>query len=348
MSGGIIQLIAVGQQDTHVVGNPEISFFRSSYRRHTNFAQYVDRQVIQGNPHEGGMSSVRIEKKGDLLNYMFITALQNGVVQSFTNWTQVINKIELFIGGQLVDTQDSVFCEQIAIDSLSQRYTQGSAASLHNGLDTSSDFYPLRFFFCENWQSSIPLLALEHHDVELRIYWGTNVSYDFEIAANFIVLDDPERQDIRSQDNIDMLIFQIQKNIPSNEKIMDLSFNHPVKFLASSNAVVGGSNPLASTSNRVKFEINGLDITDFKQSSPYFTTIPAYYHTQYSRGNKTYMFIYPFCLDTTKLQPTGTLNFSRVTTFRIHSEEVLTQPVYAVNYNILRIQNGMGGVVYAN
>ena len=349
MSGGIVQLIAVGQQDTHIVGVPEISFFRSSYRRHTNFAQYVDRQIIKGNPYPGGMSTVSIEKKGDLLNYMFLTALQGGQVQSFTNWTQIIDKIELLIGGQVVDSQDSVFCEQIAIDALSQRYTQGSAASLHNGLDTSSDFYPLRFFCCENWQSSLPLLALEHHEVELRIYWGSGVSsYEFEIGANFIVLDDSERNDLRQQEKIDMLIFQVQKNIPSGEKVQDLSFNHPVKFLASSNAVVGGSNPLASVTNKVKFEINGLDITDAKQSSPYFTTIPAYYHTQYSRGNKTYMFIYPFCLDTTKLQPTGTLNFSRVTTFRIHSEEVLTQPVYAVNYNILRIQNGMAGVVYAN
>ena len=349
MSSGIVQLVAIGQQDTHIVGNPEISFFRSSYRRHTNFAQYVERHNIQGNPFPGGMSTVQVEKKGDLLNYMFLTAIQNGQVKSFTDWTQIIDKVELLIGGQVIDTQDSVFCEQIAIDTLSQKYTQGSAASLHNGLDTTSDFYPLRFFCCENWQSSLPLVCLEHHDIDLRIYWGSGVSdYSFEFAANFIVLDESERIDLRERDKIDMLIFQVQKNIPSGEKIQDLSFNHPVKFLASSNAVVGGSNPLASVTNKIKFEINGVDITDSKQSSPYFTTIPAYYHTQYSRGNKTYMFLYPFCLDTTKLQPTGTLNFSRVTTFRIHSEEVLSQPVYAVNYNILRIQNGMAGVVYAN
>lgn len=349
MSGGIVQLIAVGQQDVHFVNKPEISFFQSSYRRHTNFAQYVDSQIIQGNPSPGGMSSVHIEKKGDLLNYMFLTALQNGVVQSVTNWTDVIDKIELLIGGQVIDTQDSVFCEQIAIDALSQRYTQASAASLHNGLDTSSDFYPLRFFCCENWQSCLPIVCLEHHEVDLRIYWGPGAGgYNFEFAANFICLDDTERNILREKEKIDMLIFQVQKNIPSGEKIQDLSFNHPVKFFASSNAIVGSSNPLASVTNKIKFEINGLDITDMKPSSPYFTTIPAYYHTQYSRGNKTYMFIYPFCLDTTKLQPTGTLNFSRVTTFRIHSEEVLNQPVYAVNYNILRIQNGMAGVVYAN
>jgi hypothetical protein len=77
--------------------------------------------------------------------------------------------------------------------------------------------------------------------------------------------------------------------------------------------------------------------------------------------------IIPFCLDTGKLQPTGTLNFSRLDTYRLITPVQLTgglsglaQSVgslrgtpgvlylYAVNYNILRIQKGMGGLLYAN
>ena len=349
MSGGIIQLISIGQQDVHMSGDPQISFFRSAYKRHTNFAQYTTRQIIQGNPVPSGMSTVRIEKKGDLLNYMFLVALQDNVVQPILDWGAIIDKVELLVGGQVIDTQDSVFCEQIAIDTMSQRFTQSSAASLHNGIETVSDFYPLRFFCCENWQSSIPLVALENHDVEIRIYWANDVQYyTMEFSANFIVLDDPERDDIRSQEKTDILIFQIQKSLPSGGKVHELTFNHPVKFLASSNAVSSSVNALASTTNKIKLEINGLDITESRPACPYFTTIPSYYHTQYSRGNRTYLFLYPFCLDTSKLQPTGTLNFSRITSFRIHSDEELTRPVYAVNYNIFRVQNGMGGVLYAN
>ena len=66
MSGGIAQLVAVGAQDAHLVGDPEVSFFRSTYRRHTNFSQTVERQVIQGALSAGGMSTVRFERKGDL------------------------------------------------------------------------------------------------------------------------------------------------------------------------------------------------------------------------------------------------------------------------------------------
>jgi hypothetical protein len=71
--------------------------------------------------------------------------------------------------------------------------------------------------------------------------------------------------------------------------------------------------------------------------------------------------IISYCLDTSKLQPTGTLNFSRLDTFRLVTDPQLpsgmlgltdrsnTSPyLYAVNYNVLRIQNGLGGLLYAN
>ena len=72
MSGGIAQLVAVGAQDVHLVGQPEVSFFRSTYKRHTNFSQTVERQVIQGNVANGGMSTVRFERKGDMLGYVYL------------------------------------------------------------------------------------------------------------------------------------------------------------------------------------------------------------------------------------------------------------------------------------
>ena len=66
--------------------------------------------------------------------------------------------------------------------------------------------------------------------------------------------------------------------------------------------------------------------------------------------------IIPYCLDTSKLQPTGTLNFSRLDNYRVvaptGSNLLLLSGgasyFYAVNYNILRIQNGLGGLLYAN
>ena len=114
MSGGIAQLVAVGAQDAHLVGQPEISFFRSTYKRHTNFSQTVERQVIQGNVSNGGMSTVRFERKGDLLNYVYLVPNNGSLTQAIADWTSVIDKVELLVGGQVIDDQDSTYSTLIA------------------------------------------------------------------------------------------------------------------------------------------------------------------------------------------------------------------------------------------
>ena len=55
MSGGIAQLVAVGAQDAHLVGQPEISFSALP----TSDTRTTERQVIQGNVSNGGMSLFR-------------------------------------------------------------------------------------------------------------------------------------------------------------------------------------------------------------------------------------------------------------------------------------------------
>jgi hypothetical protein len=83
--------------------------------------------------------------------------------------------------------------------------------------------------------------------------------------------------------------------------------------------------------------------------------VASYYHTSYGSsssaaqdGFESMTLVMPFCLDASKLQPTGTCNFSRMDSARLVSDAAINGAVYAVNYNILRIQNGMGGLLYAN
>ncbi len=114
MSGGIAQLVAVGAQDVHLVGQPEVSFFRSTYKRHTNFSQTVERQVIQGNVSNNGMSTVRFERKGDMLGYVYLAPNDGLKSNTITDWTTVISKVELLIGGQVIDEQDVTYSRLIA------------------------------------------------------------------------------------------------------------------------------------------------------------------------------------------------------------------------------------------
>ena len=100
----------------------------------------------------------------------------------------------------------------------------------------------------------------------------------------------------------------------------------------------------------------------------HFSDGPQYYNTPYGyvhNNSVANVAIISYCLDTSKLQPTGTLNFSRLDTFRIVVPPTLPNGVlglyntnltsayptpflYAVSYNVLRIQNGLGSILYAS
>jgi hypothetical protein len=331
MSGGIAQLVAVGAQDAHLVGQPEVSFFRSNYKRHTNFAQTVERQVIQGNPSSNGMSTVRFERKGDMVGYVYIA--NRGV--NITNWNPRISKVELLIGGQVIDEQDYEFSSNLAPTVMNQTYSKSTYVD--------EAFYPLRFSFCENAQSAIPLIALQYHDVELRITWGATATADAEVYVQFIHLDTDERTALSSTPQ-NMLITQTQKAVASASKTQELNFNHPMKYLVAANA----TNPIPGT-DKLKLQINGTDVTDAKKVIPHFTSAPIYYHTTAGNCSADDLILIPFCLDTAKVQPTGSLNFSRLDSARLVSDNTpFNNTIYAVNYNILRIENGMGGLMYSN
>jgi hypothetical protein len=123
MSGGITQLVAVGAQDTHLVGNPEVSFFQSSYKRHSNFSSVIERQVIQNTPANNGLSSIRFERKGDLLSYVYLVNDNSGT-SSNINWSTAIDKVELYIGGQLIDTQHYEYSASIHTDIMANSFSK--------------------------------------------------------------------------------------------------------------------------------------------------------------------------------------------------------------------------------
>jgi hypothetical protein len=314
MSGGIAQLVAVGAQDVHLVGDPQVSFFRSTYKRHTNFSQTTERQVIQGNVSNNGMSTVRFERKGDMLGYVYLVPNSGTAATAYSaaDWMNKISKVELLVGGQVIDDQDSTYSTLIAPTL-----------------------------------SATPLISLQYHDVELRITWGSTAATDkWDVYANYAYLDTQEREMFAAEPQ-NMLITQVQKAISSGNKIQELNFNHPVKYLASAKATALA---ILSDDNKLKLQINGTDVADYKFADPNFSTVPLYYHTtNASLGTAKTLFFYPFCLDAGKLQPTGTLNFSRLDSARlINDNQSVGDNIYAVNYNVLRIENGMGGLLYSN
>ena len=344
MSSGLVQLIAIGAQDEHIIGEPEISFFTSTFKRHSNFSQSLEKQTIQGAVRGNSMSSIRFERNGDLLGYTYFTIDNNTQAVDIQDWGKIIDKVEILIGGQVIDSQDHDFTEKIAIDTFAQNVSKGSNGT-HPGASARSYFYPLRFFFCEGPQSAIPLVALQYHAVELRIYWGPDAgNYNVEAYTNYYYLDNEERGIMTSRTH-DILITQVQKSIPSSEKVQELTFNHPIKYIACSNT--NSESTLTAIDNKIKLSINGTDINSYKWAKPHFVDITSYYHTNFVTSPD--FFLHCFCLNTSSLQPTGSLNFSRLDSVKIHSQNKdIIDSIYGVNYNILRVNNGCAGLMYAN
>ena len=385
MSGGIVQLVATGDQDTWLTGKPEVSFYRSNYRRYTHFANSVERQIIQGTPQAGGISTIRFEKKGDLVTYCYFTANdRNGAQVEAPVWSRVIDKLELMIGGQVVDTQDLAYMTTIEPITGAQTFNQRSLNLNVNGqTNLTNNFLPLKFFFNKDWASALPLVALQFHDVEIRITWSSTMNtaltgvapgggqykdLQYLMWTNFVYLDQGER-DFFAKNDQDMLITQVQRIPVGAGSVQELALAHPVKFLAfqSNNYTTvygsGGSGSVAAAGYQLKTQVNGVDVGEFRHL-PHWVDVNQYYHTQfgYMPGVRTTgqdtanVAIIPYCLDTSKLQPTGTLNFSRIDTYRLVTPVSTTLAqftndadyFYAVNYNVLRIKNGMGGILYAN
>lgn len=374
MSGALPILVAQGQEDVHLTSNPEISFFRTNFKRHVNFSQATLSQVVTGNPQPGAVSTVTFTKKGDLLNYVYLTKKVNGVLQANIT-AQDIEKVEFMIGGQVIDklTTD----QMVSLRNFSARYPHTFRGTEENG---NLGFYgmynfPLNFFFCDHTQCSIPLVALQYHNVELRITWGPGATTNsvYELWANYIYLDNDERSFVTSSKKRDMLIYQHQES----RSPTDLNFSNPVSFIFSKSGttdIFGKSQP--NVTDTLKLQINGTDVVAQKEVTPHYNVIPTMYHTSFGRWSQdapisnvavtfngagttvddvqittelatNSNFVYPFCLDCSKLQPNGSCNFSRIDSAKFVTSSIITKPIYARNFNILRIEDGMGGLVYA-
>ena len=115
-----MQLVAYGAQDVYLTGNPQITFFKVVYRRHTNFAMEPIVQVASGNQNFGNTVRVKVSRSGDLLHDVFVQATLPALTPLVgtinTNHVYVnrvgfalLRSVELRIGGQMIDRHTSTW-----------------------------------------------------------------------------------------------------------------------------------------------------------------------------------------------------------------------------------------------
>ena len=118
MAGGLMQLVAYGAQDVYLTGNPQITFWKVTYRRHTNFAMESIEQTFNGQADFGRRVTCTISRNGDLAyrTYLQVTlpeigqTLASGSDNVYARWLdfpgeQLISQVEVEIGGQRIDRQ---------------------------------------------------------------------------------------------------------------------------------------------------------------------------------------------------------------------------------------------------
>ena len=120
MGGALMQLVAYGAQDVFLTGTPEITFWKVSYRRHTNFAMESIEQTFSGQADFGRRVTCTISRNGDLAyrTYLQVTlpeinqSMASTVANSgvYARWLdfigeQLISQVEVEIGGQRIDRQ---------------------------------------------------------------------------------------------------------------------------------------------------------------------------------------------------------------------------------------------------
>jgi hypothetical protein len=384
MGGGLMQLVAYGAQDIYLTGNPQITFFKVVYRRHTNFARECIQQTLNGTVASSSRVTATISRNGDLLCGMHLQhTLHSASVLNES--VQDLDNVEVQIGGQLIDKHYGHWMEawaELTENKTGREFgtnyqlstgmgagvlgdhaltasdgdgTAGNAVQFRNiSTDSRVVYTPLMFWFCRNPGLALPLIALQYHEVKVVITFGTltaGTSAAYSLWCDYVYLDTDERRRF-AQVSHEYLIEQVQHQSFSAGTSHDLVLNHPVKELVIAGPWSGGAFTRATGTgmeDTMQLKLNGHERMAARQWT-YFSGVQVREHHS---GEGSFadgaIGVYSFALEPEEHQPSGTCNFSRIDTaqlvFSVNSAAI---NVYAVNYNVLRIMSGMGGLAYSN
>ena len=197
MGGGLLELVAHGVQDIYLIGNPQITFFKIVYKRHTNFSMESIRATYDGTANFNETIVVSIPRSGDLVHTMMLevdvpeitsaaSTSENGTLKYVNSLGHaLIDYVELEIGGQKIDKHYGEWMEiwtQLAYNESKQNaydliLPRANIDTTPNntvaGASATTVYIPLQFWFCRNIGLALPLVALQYHEVKLYIRFNS-------------------------------------------------------------------------------------------------------------------------------------------------------------------------------
>ena len=289
MGGGLMQLVAYGAQDIYLTGNPQITFFKVVYRRHTNFSMESIQQTFNGSVGTGSSTvTATISRNGDLVSRLWLEVDidRNDLTSAggiYANWTNntghaFVKDCEIEIGGQKIDKHYGHWLDvwNELTDKDGQEYSMlnkhsAKNAYLKSGSNTTSMnavrcYVPLKFWFCCNPGLALPLIALQYHEVKVKFNFravnelinadGSNTAFTaaaptVSLWSDYVYLDTDERRRF-AQVSHEYLIEQLQYTKSAMAKTVDLTLNHPVKHLV----WVGQENTVGTASSTITSSVD--------------------------------------------------------------------------------------------
>jgi hypothetical protein len=401
-AGTLVELLARGKQDTYIIGNPQMSYFQSVYKRHTNFSMEPIRQLFSEVPDFGKRVTCTIDKKADLLSDIMIDIELPALAEN-VSWCNgvgnfMIDYVELQLGGEPIDRiygdMIDIWYELTTNLGVKNAYYKmiGKFITFNKTLQTGALHLLVQvpFWFCRNIGQSLPLISMQYTDVKLVVQFKTFDQCWYKrtldtpptqihitsasVICNYIYLDVFERLKFTKREQYEFLIEQFQTTNPigiTNGIInfnMPINFNHPVKELywTYRSTYALNDNDYYNYSNILNYgTVNETSVEPFVNiqlkynGNDRFEILPGIFfrlYQQYKHHTSAadeYIYVYSFALNPEKNQPSGTCNFSKLDDVRINftmspniDEGAIV--VYGVNYNVLRIQQGMCGLMFSS
>lgn len=197
MPGGLIQLVSYGSANIWLTGNPQITFFKTVFKRHTHFAMESIKLDFVTKPsfsvEHTTTATVNLLRNADLLHDLYLVYDTPNIVSNEElgfKWVpfigqNIINYAELLIGGQRIDRLYSqwmnIWNELTLPRSKKEAYyslignvpemhpNYYATAELHLAIPSRRLYLPLDFWFCRNNGLALPLIALQYTEVTLNI-----------------------------------------------------------------------------------------------------------------------------------------------------------------------------------
>ena len=247
MGGGLMQLVAYGAQDVYLTGQPQITYFKVVYRRHTNFSVEPIQQTFQGAAEFGRTITCNVNRNGDLITNMYLVSKITNTARTTSNYSTewgYVNKLgfamiescKVEVGGSKIDEQYGDWLNiwneltrntshDRAIDAMIGNVDE--LTEIGGGDDGEYCMYvPLKFWFNRNNGLALPLIALQYHDVRVTLklreasalvnYEGTSAPSvandsmrDAYLLIDYVYLDSEERKRF-AQAAHEYLIEQVQ------------------------------------------------------------------------------------------------------------------------------------------